>query len=119
MNPSFDVLRKSYSQLGWDLKAARGMLSLVAGLREFFREPVTLEKAKSCSAWWVAISVIFRPAFVSMDWKKTLEKLAAEGVYLTQDEFKGKNEVVRGAKSFAVAPDRSLQSSKRCSQQPF
>jgi len=27
------------------------MLSLVAGLREFFREPVTLEKAKSSSAW--------------------------------------------------------------------
>jgi len=41
MKPSFDVLTKSYSQL----RSAQGMLSLVAGLREFFREPVTLEKA--------------------------------------------------------------------------
>ena len=45
MNPSFDVLTKSYSQLRSDLRSARGMLSLVAGLREFFREPVTFEKA--------------------------------------------------------------------------
>jgi hypothetical protein len=31
--------------LGSDLVAAKGMLSLVAGLRKFFREPVTLQKA--------------------------------------------------------------------------
>ena len=43
MNPRFDVLMKSYSQLRSDLRSARGMRSLVAGLREFFREPVTFE----------------------------------------------------------------------------
>ena len=34
----------------------------------------------------------------------TLVRLAAEGVYLTSDEFKGKKEVVRGADSFVVSP---------------
>ncbi len=33
-----------------------------------------------------------------------LERLAASGVYLTSDEFKGKQEVVRGARSFRVDP---------------
>ena len=46
MNSVFTGLKKRYSQLRSDLGAGRGMLSLVAGLREFFREPVTLEKAK-------------------------------------------------------------------------
>jgi hypothetical protein len=41
-----DILRKHYSQLRSELNSVRGMLSLVAGLREFFREPVTLEKTK-------------------------------------------------------------------------
>jgi hypothetical protein len=36
---------------------------------------------------------------------KTLERLAAQGVYLTSDEFKGKKEVVRGRQSFRVSPD--------------
>jgi hypothetical protein len=45
MNPAFETLKKSYAQLGSDLVAAKGMLSLVAGLRKFFREPVTLQKA--------------------------------------------------------------------------
>jgi hypothetical protein len=36
--------------------------------------------------------------------EETLKQLAAEGVYLTADEFKGKKEVVRGGKSFRVAP---------------
>jgi len=125
MNPSFDVLRKSYSQLGSDLKAARGMLSLVAGLHEFFREPVTLEKAKEEIRRaletreqrfldLVKSHVYDREAspylkllrLVGCDFgdlqthvrrhglEKTLEKLAAAGVYLTQDEFKGKKEVV-------------------------
>jgi hypothetical protein len=145
MNPSFDVLRKSYSQLGSDLKAARGMLSLVAGLREFFREPVTLEKAKEEIRRaletreqrfldLVKSHVYDREAspylkllrLVGCDFgdlqthvrrhglEKTLEKLAAEGVYLTQDEFKGKKEVVRGAKSFAVSrSDFRLQRADR------
>lgn len=38
-----------------------------------------------------------------------LERLAAAGVYLTSDEFKGKREVVRGGTSFPVAPERFLR----------
>ncbi|HEX2385792.1 MAG TPA: hypothetical protein VHL99_04470 [Candidatus Binatia bacterium] len=38
----------------------------------------------------------------------TLERLAAEGVYLTAEEAKGKKEVVRGNESFRVDP-RSLE----------
>jgi hypothetical protein len=34
----------------------------------------------------------------------TLERLAAEGVYLTANEFKGKKPVVRGRESFGVGP---------------
>lgn len=34
-----------------------------------------------------------------------LQRLAAEGVYLTCDEFKGKKEIVRGARSFRVTPE--------------
>jgi hypothetical protein len=36
--------------------------------------------------------------------EKALEQLAAEGVYLTPDEFKGKREVKRGTESFVVDP---------------
>ncbi len=36
--------------------------------------------------------------------KKTLVRLASEGVYLTSDEFKGKTEVRRGKESFRVSP---------------
>ncbi|MGH7827887.1 MAG: hypothetical protein ACREQ7_22265, partial [Candidatus Binatia bacterium] len=36
--------------------------------------------------------------------EKTLVKLAAEGVYLTSDEFKGKIDVVRGGNSFRASP---------------
>jgi hypothetical protein len=36
--------------------------------------------------------------------EQTLVKLAAEGVYLTSDEFKGKTEIVRGGVSFSVSP---------------
>lgn len=36
--------------------------------------------------------------------EKALERLAAEGVYLSSDEFKGKKEVVRGRLSFRVDP---------------
>src|SRR5262245_38889554 len=46
MNPAFETLKKSYAELGSDLVAAKGMLSLVTGWREFFREPVTLERAE-------------------------------------------------------------------------
>src|SRR5262245_10623904 len=47
VNRSIDRLRRNYSQLKSDLKAADlgGMLSLSKGLRSFFREPVTLEQA--------------------------------------------------------------------------
>src|ERR1051325_7563686 len=34
----------------------------------------------------------------------TLERLAAAGVYLTADEFKGKVEVLRGGQSFPIDP---------------
>ncbi len=37
--------------------------------------------------------------------EKTFERLAAEGVYLTADEFKGKKPVVRGRESFGVSPE--------------
>jgi hypothetical protein len=37
--------------------------------------------------------------------EKTLEKLAGEGVYLTAEEFKGKQKVVRGELAFRVTPD--------------
>ncbi|MEX0802269.1 MAG: hypothetical protein WD688_02960 [Candidatus Binatia bacterium] len=37
--------------------------------------------------------------------ESTLERLAAEGVYLTSDEYKGKKEVIRGGLSFKVCPD--------------
>ena len=45
---AFDALGKSYSQVRSDLKAARlgGMLPLAKGLREFFREQITLEQAE-------------------------------------------------------------------------
>ena len=36
--------------------------------------------------------------------ERTLEQLAAEGAYLTSDEYKGKKEVVRGGFSFQVSP---------------
>lgn len=38
--------------------------------------------------------------------EETLRRLAREGVYLTADEFKGKQPVVRGAASFRVSPRR-------------
>ena len=48
MKSGFDALKKSYSQLKSDVKAAHldGMLSLAKGLREFFREQITPEQAK-------------------------------------------------------------------------
>jgi hypothetical protein len=46
--------------------------------------------------------------------EKTLAKLAKEGVYLTQDEFKGRKEVVRGGRSFAVSrKDLELRDTSR------
>ena len=36
--------------------------------------------------------------------ERTLEQLAAEGAYLTSDEYKGKKAVVRGSLSFEVSP---------------
>jgi len=36
--------------------------------------------------------------------ERTLEQLAAEGVYLTSDEFRGKQEVIRGGQSFWISP---------------
>jgi hypothetical protein len=36
--------------------------------------------------------------------ERALERLAAEGVYLTSDEFKGKKAIVRGGESFHVTP---------------
>jgi len=38
-----------------------------------------------------------------------LERLAAAGVYLTSEEFKGKKEVVRGGNSFRVSPELFLR----------
>ena len=35
--------------------------------------------------------------------EETLTKLAAEGVYFTLDEFKGKADVVRGSTAFRVS----------------
>lgn len=48
MKSGFDALKKSYSQLKSDVKAAHldGMLPLAKGLREFFREQITPERAK-------------------------------------------------------------------------
>ena len=48
MKSGFDALKKSYSKLKSDVKAAHldGMLSLAKGLREFLREQITLEQAK-------------------------------------------------------------------------
>jgi hypothetical protein len=145
MISAFAGPKKSYSQFGSDLRAARGMLSLVAGLREFFREPVTPEKAKE----EIRRAVEFREqTFLDLvrtqvydregspylkllrmagcdfadlqthicrhGLEKTLEKLAKEGVYLTQDEFKGKKEVVRGTRSFTVSrKDLQLQDADR------
>lgn len=45
MNPAFDGLKKRYSQVRSDLRMAAGTLLLIKGLREFFRETVTLEQA--------------------------------------------------------------------------
>lgn len=134
MNPAFNALKKSCSQFGSDLRAARGMLSLVAGLREFFRDPVTPEKASEEIRRAVETREqrfldlvrtqvydregspylkLFRMAgcdFADLQThirrhglEKTLEKLAKEGVYLTQDEFKGKIDVVRGNTSFRIS----------------
>lgn len=45
MNPAFNRLKKSYSQIRSDLRMAAGTLVLIKGLREFFRETITLEQA--------------------------------------------------------------------------
>lgn len=145
MNSVFTGLKKRYSQLRSDLGAGRGMLSLVAGLPAFFREPVTLEKANEemkraletreqrfldlvrTQVYDHQSSPYFKllrmagcdfPELQSHvrrhGLEKTLEKLAEAGVYLTQDEFKGKKEVVRGAQSFAVSSmDFRLQQADR------
>jgi len=121
------------------------MLSLVAGLRGYFRDPVTPEKASEEIRRAVETREqrflelvrtqvydretspylkLFRMAgcdFADLQshicrhgLEETLEKLAEEGVYLTQDEFKGKKEVVRGAQSFAVSrKDLQLQDADR------
>ena len=121
------------------------MLSLVAGLREFFLDPVTPEKASEEIRRAVETREqrfldlvrtqvydregspylkLFRMAgcdFADLQThirrhglEKTLEKLAKEGVYLTQDEFKGKKEVIRGARSFTVSrKDLQLQDADR------
>ena len=110
------------------------MVSLVSGLREFFREPVTLETANeeirraletgaevsaSCpvpGVWrtgnpylkllQIAGVGFLRPTRTCCSARagKTLEKLAAEGVYLTSEEFRGKKQVVRGGQSFRASP---------------
>jgi len=145
MNPSFDILKKNYSQLRSDLRSAQGMLSLVAGLREFFRDPVTPEKASEEIRRAIETREqrfldlvrtqvydregspylkLFRMAgcdFADLQTlmrrhglEKTLEKLAEAGVYLTQDEFKGKKDVIRGAQSFTVSrKDLQLQDADR------
>ena len=46
MNAGFDILKKGYSQFRSDLAAARGMLLLVADLRRFLRERMTLKQAE-------------------------------------------------------------------------
>jgi hypothetical protein len=45
--------------------------------------------------------------------EKALVKLAAEGVYLTSEEFKGKTDTVRGRLSFRVSPQDFLQPDAR------
>jgi hypothetical protein len=46
MNLSLVIGKNGYSQFISDLVAARGMLSLVSELRQFFRHRVTLEQAR-------------------------------------------------------------------------
>src|SRR5262245_26500913 len=46
MSLVFDAPKKSRSPFRSDLRAAWGTLSLVADLREFFRERITLEQAE-------------------------------------------------------------------------
>src|SRR5688572_27001187 len=46
MKAGFDILKKGYSQFRSDLAAARGMLLLVADLRRFLRERMTLKQAE-------------------------------------------------------------------------
>ena len=114
MNSTLEPRQKKYSQLRSELNAARGMLSLVAGLREFFREPVTPEKAseeirravetrEQRFLYLVRTQVydlwegspylkLFRMAgcdFADLQTHSRRHELAEEGVYLTQDEFKG------------------------------
>jgi hypothetical protein len=130
----FRSLKSNYSRLGTDLKAARGMVSLVSGLREFFREPVSLgaayeeirralEAREQRFLDLVRCLVYERPdspylkllgiagcdfsdlheQVVHHGLERTLEKLAAAGVYLTSEEFRGKKPVVRGGSSFQVS----------------
>jgi hypothetical protein len=134
MNYKSNELKRSYAQLRTDLAAAQGMVALVAGLREFFRDPVTLQKAnmeirseletreqrfldmvqtqvygRAASPYlkllkWAGCEFSDLQAAVrKRGLEKTLEQLAAEGVYLTSDEFKGKTDVVRPRGSFRVS----------------
>jgi hypothetical protein len=138
-------LKRRYAQLRTDLSAAQGMVALVAGLREFFREPVTVQRAlreihreleiREQRFLDMAQTQVYgratSPYLKLLKWsgcefsdlqaavrqrglEKTLEKLAAEGVYLTSDEFKGKKEVVRTGGSFRIsAADVRLKDENR------
>ena len=46
MNAGFNALRKGYSQLKSDLRQVKRTAALLAGLRDFLREPITLARAK-------------------------------------------------------------------------
>lgn len=111
------------------------MPGFLLGLRDFFRERVTLERAErevkdALAARGenflarVGAEVFGRPAgpyfnllkFAGCEFgdieaavrrdgvEATLDRLARAGVYLTAEEFKGKKEVTRGGRSFAVDP---------------
>ncbi len=131
----FAASKRHYRQLRSDIKKIRDMLKLTSALREFFREPITLERAReelkramesrterfleivrtqvferSASPYLKLFKLAgcefsdVRAQIHSHGLEKTLKQLAAQGVYLTADEFKGKKEVLRGTASFWVNP---------------
>jgi len=134
MIASRQAVKDSYARLSANLGAARGMVSLVPGLREFFRESVTLGAAYDeirraldsreqrfldlirCLVFerrdspYLKLLTLAGCDFSDLcaqvmrhGLERTLEKLAAEGVYLTSEEFRGKKPVIRGGKSFKVS----------------
>lgn len=115
---------------------ARALASFLVALKNFLRQPITLDQARKEVERRIALraarflTVVDRRVFrrpespyakllknAGCDFaelgaqikrygvEKTLERLAAEGVYLTPDEFKGKREVKRGQLRLLVEPE--------------